>query len=294
MKKKIISGLLFTAVIALAAGVFAACSSSSDSTVEAAAVVSSVQLSDTDVIVDADETETSFTLDAGLAISEEGGEITMSWSTSSSSVATVEDTSVTDDDGNTAYSASVTVKGEGIAVITASAGNKSATCVVAVAGTVLKDGDSLADALAAAEDGDVIGLEAGAYEGGVCTADGISLAGAGRESVQISGGVTLSGESFVSGVTIAAEDEGTDTTGLTVTDADDKTVTLRNAEISGFTYGVAADGAKCVLAVSYFVDCTWAVSAGSITTVLQVSFTDVTYQACLNGISYVRIGGDPE
>lgn len=294
MRKKVFSGLLFAAVIALSAGMFAACSTSSESTVEAAAVVSSVQLSATDVVVDAEETTDSFTLEAGLSISEEGGEITMSWSTSSSSVATVEDTSVTDDDGNTTYSASVTVKGEGVAVITASAGNKSATCVVAAAGTVLEDGDSLADALAAASDGDVIGLKAGSYEGGVSTAKGVCVAGAGSGYVSISGGLTLSGESFVSGVTIAAEEEGTDTAGLTVTDADGETVTLRNAEITGFTYGIDADGAECVLAYSSFTDCTWGVSAGNITTILQVSFTDVIYQASLNGVSYVRIGGDPE
>lgn len=263
---------LFVLVLALAALAFTACNSGSEEEIDPAGVVSSVTLNQTSAFLSASEgAENSVALTATLDLSEEGAEVDTTWSTSNGAVASVS--------GGT-----VTAVGNGVAVITATAGNKSATCVVAVTDTVVSEA-GLASAAAAAQHGAVIALSAGTYAGDVTfNAQNVSLVGAGASSVTVQGSVTFAGggSCFLSGMTVTAEGKES---AVSVSGAG-ASLELRHASLGGAVYGAklalssesGGDGSTLRVYDSSFTDVWCAVYADSVGALLRTSFTGVTYQ----------------
>lgn len=266
---------LFVLVLALAALAFTACNSGSEEEIDPAGVVSSVTLNQTSAFLSASEgAENSVALTATLDLSEEGAEVDTTWSTSNGAVASVS--------GGT-----VTAVGNGVAVITATAGNKSATCVVAVTDTVVSDAAGLAQAAAAAQHGAVIALSAGTYSGDVtfnANTQNVSLVGAGASSVTVQGSVTFAGggSCFLSGMTVTAEDKES---AVSVSGAN-ASLELRHASLGGAVYGAnlalssesGGDGSTLRVYDSSFTDVWCALYADSVGALLRTSFTGVTYQ----------------
>lgn len=264
---------LFVLVLALAALAFTACNSGSEEEIDPAGVVSSVTLNQTSAFLSVSEgAENSVALTATLDLSEEGAEVDTTWSTSNGAVASVS--------GGT-----VTAVGNGVAVITATAGNKSATCVVAVTDTVVSDAAGLASAAAAAQNGAVIALSAGTYSGDVTfNAQNVSLVGAGASSVTVHGSVTFAGggSCFLSGMTVTAEGRES---AVSVSGAG-ASLELRHASLGGAVYGAklalssesGGDGNTLRVYDSSFTDVWCALYADSVGALLRTSFTGVTYQ----------------
>lgn len=265
---------LFVLVLALAALAFTACNSGSEEEIDPAGVVSSVTLNQTSAFLSASEgaENGSVALTATLDLSEEGAEVDTTWSTSNGAVASVS--------GGT-----VTAVGNGVAVITATAGNKSATCVVAVTDTVVSDAAGLASAAAAAQNGAVIALSAGTYAGDVTfNAQNVSLVGAGASSVTVQGSVTFAGggSCFLSGMTVTAEGKES---AVSVSGAG-ASLELRHASLGGAVYGAklalssesGGDGSTLRVYDSSFTDVWCALYADSVGALLRTSFTGVTYQ----------------
>lgn len=264
---------LFVLVLALAALAFTACNSGSEEEIDPAGVVSSVTLNQTSAFLSASEgAENSVALTATLDLSEEGAEVDTTWSTSNGAVASVS--------GGT-----VTAVGNGVAVITATAGNKSATCVVAVTDTVVSDAAGLASAAAAAQNGAVIALSAGTYAGDVTfNAQNVSLVGAGASSVTVQGSVTFAGggSCFLSGMTVTAEGKES---AVSVSGAG-ASLELRHASLGGAVYGAklalssesGGDGSTLRVYDSSFTDVWCALYADRVGALLRTSFTGVTYQ----------------
>lgn len=265
---------LFVLVLALAALAFTACNSGSEEEIDPAGVVSSVTLNQTSAFLSVSEgaENGSVALTATLDLSEEGAEVDTTWSTSNGAVASVS--------GGT-----VTAVGNGVAVITATAGNKSATCVVAVTDTVVSDAAGLAQAAAAAQNGAVIALSAGTYSGDVTfNAQNVSLVGAGASSVTVQGSVTFAGggSCFLSGMTVTAEDKES---AVSVSGAG-ASLELRHASLGGAVYGAnlalssgsGGDGSTLRVYDSSFTNVWCALYADSVGALLRTSFTGVTYQ----------------
>ena len=266
---------LFVLVLALAALAFTACNSGSEEEIDPAGVVSSVTLNQTSAFLSASEgaENGSVALTATLDLSEEGAEVDTTWSTSNGAVASVS--------GGT-----VTAVGNGVAVITATAGNKSATCVVAVTDTVVSDAAGLASAAAAAQNGAVIALSAGTYSGDVTfNKQNVSLVGAGASSVTVQGSVTFAGggSCFLSGMTVTTA-EGKESA-VSVSGAG-ASLELRHASLGGAVYGAklalssesGGDGSTLRVYDSSFTDVWCALYADSVGALLRTSFTGVTYQ----------------
>ena len=265
---------LFVLVLALAALAFTACNSGSEEEIDPAGVVSSVTLNQTSAFLSVSEgaENGSVALTATLDLSEEGAEVGTTWSTSNGAVASVS--------GGT-----VTAVGNGDADITATAGNKSATCVVAVTDTVVSDAAGLASAAAAAQHGAVIALSAGTYAGDVTfNAQNVSLVGAGASSVTVQGSVTFAGggSCFLSGMTVTAEGKES---AVSVSGAG-ASLELRHASLGGAVYGAklalssksGGDGSTLRVYDSSFTDVWCALYADSVGAQLRTSFTGVTYQ----------------
>ena len=296
-RKKIFLPLL-VAVLALAAFAFAACNNGQQDETDPAEVVSSVALDKTSAFLEVGEENASVTLTASLTVSEEGADVEVTWTSSNASVASVSGSTSTageGDDAVTVYTGTVTAAANGFTVITASAGNKSATCVVAVADAIVSDTQQLTEAAASVQEGGVIALQAGTYEAELSVAArSVSLVGAGEESVTLNGSVAFSGGScFVSGMTVSAAEEAS---AVSVA-GDDAQLTLRRVTIGGGRYGAdlgaPAEGRSTSLSV---YDCTFrgvwcAMRADTLASLLRVSFQDVTYQFCDAAGYYTAIGG---
>ncbi len=304
IRKKVLFPLLVL-VLAFAAFAFTACNNGQQEEIDPAAVVSSVTLSRSSAFLSTTDSERSTTsVTASFTVSESGADVEVNWSSSSAGVATVKgsvQTTGEGDEATTVYTGTITAEGNGVAVITASAGNKSATCIVAVTDIVVSTAEELTAAASAATDGTVIALNAGAgaYAADVAVSSGaqnVSLVGA--DGVTVNGSVTFNGggSCFLSGVTLTGTGSGT---AVTVAGAG-SSLTLRNVRVSAFENGVSlalAANAETPTSLnvydSSFSEVWCAVSADSLASFLRVSFSEVTYQFRDANGYYTTIGGTP-
>ena len=302
IRKKVLFPLLVL-VLAFTAFAFTACNNGQQEEIDPAAVVSSVTLSRSSAFLSTTDSERSTaSVTASFTVSESGADVEVNWSSSSAGVATVKgsvQTTGEGDEATTVYTGTITAEGNGVAVITASAGNKSATCIVAVTDTVVSTAEELTTAASAATDGTVIALNAGTYAADVAVssdAQNVSLVGA--DGVTVNGSVTFNGggSCFLSGVTLTGTGSGT---AVTVAGAG-SSLTLRNVRVSAFENGVSlalAANAETPTSLnvydSSFSEVWCAVSADSLASFLRVSFSEVTYQFRDADGYYTTIGGTP-
>lgn len=302
IRKKVLFPL-FVLVLAFTAFAFTACNNGQQEEIDPAAVVSSVTLSRSSAFLSTTDSERSTaSVTASFTVSESGADVEVNWSSSSAGVATVKgsvQTTGEGDEATTVYTGTITAEGNGVAVITASAGNKSATCIVAVTDTVVSTAEELTAAASAATDGMVIALNAGTYAADVAVssdAQNVSLVGA--DGVTVNGSVTFNGggSCFLSGVTLTGTGSGT---AVTVAGAG-SSLTLRNVRVSAFENGVSlalAANAETPTSLnvydSSFSEVWCAVSADSLASFLRVSFSKVTYQFRDANGYYTTIGGTP-
>lgn len=302
IRKKVLFPLLVL-VLAFTAFAFTACNNGQQEEIDPAAVVSSVTLSRSSAFLSTTDSERSTaSVTASFTVSESGADVEVNWSSSSAGVATVKgsvQTTGEGDEATTVYTGTITAEGNGVAVITASAGNKSATCIVAVTDTVVSTAEELTAAASAATDGTVIALNAGTYAADVAVssdAQNVSLVGA--DGVTVNGSVTFNGggSCFLSGVTLTGTGSGT---AVTVAGAG-SSLTLRNVRVSAFENGVSlalAANAETPTSLnvydSSFSEVWCAVSADSLASFLRVSFSEVTYQFRDANGYYTTIGGTP-
>lgn len=302
IRKKVLFPLLVL-VLAFTAFAFTACNNGQQEEIDPAAVVSSVTLSRSSAFLSTTDSERSTaSVTASFTVSESGADVEVNWSSSSAGVATVKgsvQTTGEGDEATTVYTGTITAEGNGVAVITASAGNKSATCIVAVTDTVVSTAEELTAAASAATDGTVIALNAGTYAADVAVssdAQNVSLVGA--DGVTVNGSVAFNGggSSFLSGVTLTGTGSGT---AVTVAGAG-SSLTLRNVRVSAFENGVSlalAANAETPTSLnvydSSFSEVWCAVSADSLASFLRVSFSEVTYQFRDANGYYTTIGGTP-
>ena len=302
IRKKVLFPLLVL-VLAFTAFAFTACNNGQQEEIDPAAVVSSVTLSQSSAFLSTTDSERSTaSITASFTVSESGADVEVNWSSSSAGVATVKgsvQTTGEGDEATTVYTGTITAEGNGVAVITASAGNKSATCIVAVTDTVVSTAEELTAAASAATDGTVIALNAGTYAADVAVSSGaqnVSLVGA--DGVTVNGSVTFNGggSCFLSGVTLTGTGSGT---AVTVAGAG-SSLTLRNVRVSAFENGVSlalAANAETPTSLnvydSSFSEVWCAVSADSLASFLRVSFSKVTYQFRDANGYYTTIGGTP-
>lgn len=302
IRKKVLFPLLVL-VLAFTAFAFTACNNGQQEEIDPAAVVSSVTLSRSSAFLSTTDSERSTaSVTASFTVSESGADVEVNWSSSSAGVATVKgsvQTTGEGDEATTVYTGTITAEGNGVAVITASAGNKSATCIVAVTDTVVSTAEELTAAASAAKDGTVIALNAGTYAADVAVssdAQNVSLVGA--DGVTVNGSVAFNGggSSFLSGVTLTGTGSGT---AVTVAGAG-SSLTLRNVRVSAFENGVSLALAANVetptslnVYDSSFSEVWCAVSADSLASFLRVSFSEVTYQFRDANGYYTTIGGTP-
>lgn len=302
IRKKVLFPLLVL-VLAFTAFAFTACNNGQQEEIDPAAVVSSVTLSRSSAFLSTTDSERSTaSVTASFTVSESGADVEVNWSSSSAGVATVKgsvQTTGEGDEATTVYTGTITAEGNGVAVITASAGNKSATCIVAVTDTVVSTAEELTAAASAATDGTVIALNAGTYAADVAVssdAQNVSLVGA--DGVTVNGSVAFNGggSSFLSGVTLTGTGSGT---AVTVVGAG-SSLTLRNVRVSAFENGVSlalAANAETPTSLnvydSSFSEVWCAVSADSLASFLRVSFSKVTYQFRDANGYYTTIGGTP-
>ena len=290
--------LLFTAVLLTACG-------GDEEEIDPAAVVSSVSVSTPSVVLDMQENKTA-EITARIATSESGADVTVDWKSDSQGVATVSGSTETDgegEDAETVYKGTVTAVGNGVAVITVSAGNKSAVCVVAVTDTVVSDAEELDAAAAAAESGAVIALKAGEYTADVAltAAQNVSLVGAGEDEVTINGTVAFNGGGacFLSGVTIKA---GAAAAAVSVEGADSSLI-VRGVRIEGTAdaktelgialavgEGAEGQGTKLRIYDSSFANVACAMRADSLAAVMRVGFNGCDHQFSDANGSYAEIG----
>lgn len=290
--------LLFTAVLLTACG-------GDEEEIDPAAVVSSVSVSTPSVVLDMQENKTA-EITARIATSESGADVTVDWKSDSQGVATVSGSAETDgegEDAETVYKGTVTAVGNGVAVITVSAGNKSAVCVVAVTDTVVSDAEELDAAAAAAESGAVIALKAGEYTADVAltAAQNVSLVGAGEDEVTINGTVAFNGGGacFLSGVTIKA---GAAAAAVSVEGADSSLI-VRGVRIEGTAdaktelgialavgEGAEGQGTKLRIYDSSFANVVCAMRADSLAAVMRVGFNGCDHQFRDANGSYAEIG----
>lgn len=302
IRKKVLFPLLVL-VLAFTAFAFTACNNGQQEEIDPAAVVSSVTLSRSSAFLSTTDSERSTaSVTASFTVSESGADVEVNWSSSSAGVATVKgsvQTTGEGDEATTVYTGTITAEGNGVAVITASAGNKSATCIVAVTDTVVSTAEELTAAASAATDGTVIALNAGTYAADVAVssdAQNVSLVGA--DGVKVNGSVAFNGggSCFLSGVTLTGTGSGT---AVTVAGAG-FSLTLRNVRVSAFENGVSlalAANAETPTSLnvydSSFSEVWCAVSADSLASFLRVSFSEVTYQFRDANGYYTTIGGTP-
>ena len=303
IRKKVLFPLLVL-VLAFTAFAFTACNNGQQEEIDPAAVVSSVTLSRSSAFLSTTDSERSTaSVTASFTVSESGADVEVNWSSSSAGVATVKgsvQTTGEGDEATTVYTGTITAEGNGVAVITASAGNKSATCIVAVTDTVVSTAEELTAAASAATDGTVIALNAGrTYAADVAVssdAQNVSLVGA--DGVTVNGSVAFNGggSCFLSGVTLTGTGSGT---AVTVAGAG-SSLTLRNVRVSAFENGVSlalAANAETPTSLnvydSSFSEVWCAVSADSLASFLRVSFSEVTYQFRDADGYYTTIGGTP-
>lgn len=302
IRKKVLFPLLVL-VLAFTVFAFTACNNGQQEEIDPAAVVSSVTLSRSSAFLSTTDSERSTaSVTASFTVSESGADVEVNWSSSSAGVATVKgsvQTTGEGDEATTVYTGTITAEGNGVAVITASAGNKSATCIVAVTDTVVSTAEELTAAASAATDGTVIALNAGTYAADVAVssdAQNVSLVGA--DGVKVNGSVAFNGggSSFLSGVTLTGTGSGT---AVTVAGAG-SSLTLRNVRVSAFENGVSlalAANAETPTSLnvydSSFSEVSCAVSADSLASFLRVSFSEVTYQFRDANGYYTTIGGTP-
>lgn len=302
IRKKVLFPLLVL-VLAFTAFAFTACNNGQQEEIDPAAVVSSVTLSRSSAFLSTTDSERSTaSVTASFTVSESGADVEVNWSSSSAGVATVKgsvQTTGEGDEATTVYTGTITAEGNGVAVITASAGNKSATCIVAVTDTVVSTAEELTAAASAATDGTVIALNAGTYAADVAVssdAQNVSLVGA--DGVTVNGSVAFNGggSCFLSGVTLTGTGSGT---AVTVAGAG-SSLTLRNVRVSAFENGVSlalAANAETPTSLnvydSSFSEVWCAVSADSLASFLRVSFSEVTYQFRDANGYYTTIGGTP-
>lgn len=302
LRKKVLLPLLVL-VLAFTAVAFTACNNGQQEEIDPAAVVSSVTLSKSSVFLSTTDAENgTAAVTASFTVSESGADVEVNWSSSSAGVATVTGSTETvgeGDDATTVYTGTITAEGNGVAIITASAGNKSATCIVAVTDTVVATAQELTEAAATATDGTVIALQAGTYEADVAIASGaqnVSLVGA--DGVTLNGSVAFNGggSCFLSGIAFTGTGSGT---AVTVAGTG-SSLTLRNVRVSEYTDGVSlalAAGTEEQTALrvydSSFTNVWCAVSADSLASFLRVSFSRVTYQYRDANGYYAAIGGAP-
>lgn len=302
IRKKVLF-LLLVLVLAFTAFAFTACNNGQQEEIDPAAVVSSVTLSRSSAFLSTTDSERSTaSVTASFTVSESGADVEVNWSSSSAGVATVKgsvQTTGEGDEATTVYTGTITAEGNGVAVITASAGNKSATCIVAVTDTVVSTAEELTAAASAATDGTVIALNAGTYAADVAVssdAQNVSLVGA--DGVTVNGSVAFNGggSCFLSGVTLTGTGSGT---AVTVAGAG-SSLTLRNVRVSAFENGVSlalAANAETPTSLnvydSSFSEVWCAVSADSLASFLRVSFSEVTYQFRDANGYYTTIGGTP-
>ena len=302
IRKKVLFPLLVL-VLAFTAFAFTACNNGQQEEIDPAAVVSSVTLSRSSAFLSTTDSERSTaSVTASFTVSESGADVEVNWSSSSAGVATVKgsvQTTGEGDEATTVYTGTITAEGNGVAVITASAGNKSATCIVAVTDTVVSTAEELTAAASAATDGTVIALNAGTYAADVAVssdAQNVSLVGA--DGVKVNGSVAFNGggSCFLSGVTLTGTGSGT---AVTVAGAG-SSLTLRNVRVSAFENGVSlalAANAETPTSLnvydSSFSEVWCAVSADSLASFLRVSFSKVTYQFRDANGYYTTIGGMP-
>lgn len=302
IRKKVLFPLLVL-VLAFTAFAFTACNNGQQEEIDPAAVVSSVTLSRSSAFLSTTDSERSTaSVTASFTVSESGADVEVNWSSSSAGVATVKgsvQTTGEGDEATTVYTGTITAEGNGVAVITASAGNKSATCIVAVTDTVVSTAEELTTAASAATDGTVIALNAGTYAADVAVssdAQNVSLVGA--DGVTVNGSVAFNGGGsiFLSGVTLTGTGSGT---AVTVAGAG-SSLTLRNVRVSAFENGVSlalAANAETPTSLnvydSSFSEVWCAVSADSLASFLRVSFSEVTYQFRDADGYYTTIGGTP-
>ena len=291
--------LLFTAVLLTACG-------GDEEEIDPAAVVSSVSVSTPSVVLNMQENKTA-EITARIATSESGADVTVDWKSDSQGVATVSGSTETDgegEDAETVYKGTVTAVGNGVAVITVSAGNKSAVCVVAVTDTVVSDAEELAAAAAAAESGAVIALKAGEYTEGVAltaAAQNVSLVGAGEDEVTINGTVAFNGGGacFLSGVTIKA---GAADAAVSVAGGGSSLI-VRGVCIEGTAdaktelgialavgEGAEGQGTKLRIYDSSFANVACAMRADSLAAVMRVGFNGCDHQFSDANGSYAEIG----
>lgn len=302
IRKKVLFPLLVL-VLAFTAFAFTACNNGQQEEIDPAAVVSSVTLSRSSAFLSTTDSERSTaSVTASFTVSESGADVEVNWSSSSAGVATVKgsvQTTGEGDEATTVYTGTITAEGNGVAVITASAGNKSATCIVAVTDTVVSTAEELTAAASAATDGTVIALNAGTYAADVAVssdAQNVSLVGA--DGVTVNGSVAFNGggSCFLSGVMLTGTGSGT---AVTVAGAG-SSLTLRNVRVSAFENGVSlalAANAETPTSLnvydSSFSEVWCAVSADSLASFLRVSFSEVTYQFRDANGYYTTIGGTP-
>lgn len=302
IRKKVLFPLLVF-VLAFTAFAFTACNNGQQEEIDPAAVVSSVTLSRSSAFLSTTDSERSTaSVTASFTVSESGADVEVNWSSSSAGVATVKgsvQTTGEGDEATTVYTGTITAEGNGVAVITASAGNKSATCIVAVTDIVVSTAEELTAAASAATDGTVIALNAGTYAADVAVSSGaqnVSLVGA--DGVTVNGSVAFNGggSCFLSGVTLTGTGSGT---AVTVAGAG-SSLTLRNVRASAFENGVSlalAANAETPTSLnvydSSFSEVWCAVSADSLASFLRVSFSEVTYQFRDANGYYTTIGGTP-
>ena len=302
IRKKVLFPLLVL-VLAFTAFAFTACNNGQQEEIDPAAVVSSVTLSRSSAFLSTTDSERSTaSVTASFTVSESGADVEVNWSSSSAGVATVKgsvQTTGEGDEATTVYTGTITAEGNGVAVITASAGNKSATCIVAVTDTVVSTAEELTTAASSATDGTVIALNKGTYAADVAVssdAQNVSLVGA--DGVTVNGSVAFNGRGscFLSGVTLTGTGSGT---AVTVAGAG-SSLTLRNVRVSAFENGVSlalAANAETPTSLnvydSSFSEVWCAVSADSLASFLRVSFSEVTYQFRDANGYYTTIGGTP-
>lgn len=302
IRKKVLFPLLVL-VLAFTAFAFTACNNGQQEEIDPAAVVSSVTLSRSSAFLSTTDSERSTaSVTASFTVSESGADVEVNWSSSSAGVATVKgsvQTTGEGDEATTVYTGTITAEGNGVAVITASAGNKSATCIVAVTDTVVSTAEELTTAASSATDGTVIALNKGTYAADVAVssdAQNVSLVGA--DGVTVNGSVAFNGRGscFLSGVTLTGTGSGT---AVTVAGAG-SSLTLRNVRVSAFENGVSlalAANAETPTSLnvydSSFSEVWCAVSADSLASFLRVSFSEVTYQFRDADGYYTTIGGTP-
>ena len=302
IRRKVLFPLLVL-VLAFTAFAFTACNNGQQEEIDPAAVVSSVTLSRSSAFLSTTDSERSTaSVTASFTVSESGADVEVNWSSSSAGVATVKgsvQTTGEGDEATTVYTGTITAEGNGVAVITASAGNKSATCIVAVTDTVVSTAEELTAAASAATDGTVIALNKGTYAADVAVssdAQNVSLVGA--DGVTVNGSVAFNGggSCFLSGLTLTGTGSGT---AVTVAGAG-SSLTLRNVRVSAFENGVSlalAANAETPTSLnvydSSFSEVWCAVSADSLASFLRVSFSKVTCQFRDANGYYTTIGGTP-